>query len=90
MILRVSGGQSVQLDEGAFCTTDAATCSPRDASIGKSALGDLTGDLDSLSGGGFAIYVNPGTDKAYTMKGSGMSGDTFVAYAAALAKVATS
>jgi len=90
MILRVSGGQSVQLDEGAFCTTDPATCSPRESSIGKSAFGDLLGDLGSLSGGGFAIYVNPGTAKAYSIKGSGMSRDAFVADAAALAKVARS
>lgn len=90
IILKVAGGPKVEIDEGSFCTTDAATCSPHESLIGKSAFGDLLGDLDALSGGGFAIYVNPGTAKAYSIKGSGMSQDTFVAYAAALAKVARS
>jgi hypothetical protein len=90
MIFRVSGGLMVEINEGGFCTADAATCSPHESSIGKSAFGDLLGDLDTVSGGGFVIYVNPGTAKAYSIKGSGMSQDTFVAYAAALAKVARS
>lgn len=88
MVFKVSGGASVEIDEGSFCTTGAATCSPHDASLGKSAFGDLLGDLDTISGGGFVIYVNPGTAKAHSITGSGMSQETFVVYAAALAKVA--
>lgn len=88
VVLRVSGGPMVEINEGAFCSTSSATCSPHESSIGKSAFGDLLGDLDALSGGGFVIYVNPGTTEAYRIAGSGMSQETFVAYAAALAKVA--
>ena len=82
-------GESLRLDEGAFCTTDAAACSSG-TSVGTARFGDLPGSLHTLSGGGFAVYVNPGTATGYTLTGSGMSRDAFVSLASALAKVAKS
>jgi hypothetical protein len=80
----------LQIQEGAFCTTDAATCSPHSSVVGPADFGDLPGQLDTLADGSFAIYVNPGTARAYTLTGSGVNQATFVALAAALVKVAKS
>lgn len=76
------------INEGAFCTTSVAACSPHTgASLGAASFGDLSGQLYALSGGGFAIYVGPGTVHGYTAVGESMSQATFVALAAALMKV---
>jgi hypothetical protein len=83
------GGETLRLDEGAFCTTDTAACASGTA-VGNARFGDLPGSLHTLSGGGFAVYVNPGTATGYTLTGSGISRDAFVSLAAALAKVAKS
>ena len=82
-------GETLRLDEGAFCTTDASACATGTAA-GAARFGDLPGLLHTLSGGGFAVYVNPGTATGYTVTGSGMSRGAFVSLAAALAKVAKS
>jgi hypothetical protein len=88
MSWRGPGGTTIEIAEGSFCTTDADTCSPHAAVIGPATLGDMMGSLDTLSGGGFAVYVDPGTGKAYELTGSGMSQDAFVSLAAAVVKVA--
>ena len=82
-------GETIRLDEGAFCTTDSTTCASGTA-LGTARFGDLPGSLYSLSGGSFAVYVNPGTSKGYSLKGSGISRSAFVSLAAALARVAKS
>jgi hypothetical protein len=90
MTLTGPGGAAVSIDEGAFCTTSADACSTHESSISQTAFGDLLGDLDTLAGGGFAVYVNAGTSTGYTLTATGMSQDSFVAIAAAFAKVAKS
>jgi hypothetical protein len=84
------GAAKLEIDEGAFCTSDAATCSPHATVVGPSTFGDQLGSLDTVSDGSFAVYVNPGTATGYTLTGSGMGQDVFVSYAAALLKVARS
>jgi hypothetical protein len=81
------GGATLALREGAFCTSGAAACAPRTAELGTAGFGDLPGSLAAVSGG-FAVYVNPGTTHAYSLAGTGMSQETFVAIAAALVRVA--
>ena len=82
-------GETLRLDEGAFCTTDASACASGTA-VGTARFGDLPGSLHTLSGGGFAVYVNPGTATGYALAGSGMSRASFVSLAAALARLAKS
>jgi hypothetical protein len=82
----LSGGKIV-IQEGAFCTSGASTCSPHDTVVGSARFGDLSGSLDAISGGGFAIYVNPGTAVAYTATGTNVTQAAFVSIAAALIKV---
>ncbi len=84
------GGATLEVSEGAFCVGNAANCSPHATVAGTSAFGDLSGSLDTLSGGGFALYVNPGTATGYTVTGSGLSQGAFAAIAAAVVKVAKS
>lgn len=90
MTMHGPGGAKLQIDEGSFCTTGLDACSPHETSLGQAAFGDLIGSLDSATGGTYFVYVNAGTTRGYTLTGSGMSQETFVAYAAALAKVAKS
>jgi hypothetical protein len=79
-------GATFAISEGAFCTAGVANCSPKDTHIGNAKFGDLSGTLNSLSGA-FVIYVAPGTGKAYSATGKGMTQATFVALSAALAHV---
>ena len=81
-------GATLQLDEGAFCAADALACAPSSGALGSANFGDLAGSLDSLSGGGLVLYVAPGTARAYTLTGTGLSQESFVSIAAALVKVA--
>jgi len=80
------GGAQIAIQEGAFCTTGAAACSPHDSVIGSATFGGLTGSLDAV-GSGFAIYVAPGTAAGYTAKGTGVSQGTFTSIVASLVKV---
>jgi hypothetical protein len=84
------GGATLVIQEGAFCVTDAAMCAPHDTVAGTTPFGDLTGSLDTLSGGGFAVYIGPGTTRGYSLTGSSLSQDIFVSIAATLVKVAKS
>ena len=90
MTMNGPSGAAIAIDEGAFCTTSADACSTHDSTIGQTVFGDLLGDLDTIAGGGYAVYVNAGTSAGYTLTATGMSQDSFVAIAAAFAKVARS
>jgi hypothetical protein len=87
---RGPGGERIELQEGAYCTTGASACSPRDREIGPAAFGDRTGTLATLGpseSDGFAIYVDPGAAPSWAITGSGMDQATFVSLAAALLRV---
>jgi hypothetical protein len=87
------GGAIVNLKEGGFCTTSAAVCTPRDHPLGTAMFSDQVGGLVALgptAAGGFAIYVSGGTAHAYEINSTGPTQAKFVAYAAALVKVAKS
>jgi hypothetical protein len=80
------GGAVFTIQQGAFCTTSAAACSPHTAVLGSANFGDKSGTLDATSTGR-AIYVGPGTAQAYTATGANISQSAFVNLAAALMKV---
>ncbi len=85
------GGAKISLQEGAFCTGGLSLCSSHDSVVGPASFGDLPGTLDALGPTatfGYAIYIEPGTRKGYTITGTGMSQDAFTAIAAGLIKVA--
>jgi len=90
MTMNGPSGAAISIDEGAFCTTSADACSTHDSTVGQTVFGDLLGDLDTLAGGGYAVYVNAGTSAGYTLTATGMSQDSFAGIAAAFAKVARS
>ena len=83
------GTAKIVIQEGAFCTSGAAACSPHDSVIGSANFGDLSGSLDAV-GSGFAIYVSPGTAHGYTATGTDVSQATFVSIVGALVKIAKS
>ena len=83
-------GAKISLQEGAFCTGGLSLCSSHDSVIGPASFGDLQGTLDALGptpSFGYAIYIDPGTRKGYTITGVGLTQDAFKAIAAALLKV---
>jgi hypothetical protein len=87
---RGPAGERIELQEGAYCTSGASACSPRDHEIGPAAFGDRTGTLATLGpseSDGFAIYVDPGAAPSWAITGSGMDQATFVSLAAALLRV---
>jgi hypothetical protein len=65
-----------------------AACSPHQAVLGSAYFGNLDGQLVSLAGGGFAIYVAPGTSHGYTATGTGVTQSAFVGIVADLSMVA--
>ena len=84
------GGAKFSLQEGAFCTGGLSLCSSHDSVIGPASFGDLPGSLDALGptpADGYAVYVEPGSRKGYTITGTGMSQDAFAAIAAGVIKV---
>jgi hypothetical protein len=83
------GGATLEVAEGAYCTTSPVACSAHVSSLGNASFGDLTGALD-LTGASpvtYAIYVAPGTQHGYGISGTGMGQAKFAAYAAAMVKV---
>jgi hypothetical protein len=90
MMLKGPGGATLSMSEGAFCTGDAATCSPHSTVLGSASFGDLPGSLDTLADGSLALYINPGTRVGYMLTETGLSQAGFVSIAANLAKVAKS
>jgi len=104
-LYQTNGGAKIVLQEGAFCLTSAAACSPHDSTIGAAKFGDLDGTLYTCgtshgclsnpsypigAGAGLTIYVNPGQVAAYTATGRGVDQATFKAIVAALVRVAKS
>ncbi len=83
---QTTDGAKIAIQEGAFCTSGAAACSPGVAVAGSANFGDLTGSLHTVATG-FAIYVNPGTSHGYTATGTGVSQSAFVNIVAAMIKV---
>jgi len=84
------GGERIELQEGAYCTTGGSACSPRDHDLGTAPFGDLRGELVSLGpdvSDGFAIYVDPGAAPSWAITGTGMDRAAFQAIAAALLRV---
>jgi hypothetical protein len=84
------GGQRIEISEGAWCTTGASACSPRDHEIGPARFGDREGTLVTLGpavADGFAVYVDPGAAPSWAISGKGMDVDAFEAIAAALHRV---
>jgi hypothetical protein len=82
------GSGSITLDEGAFCTTSAATCSAHDAALGKARFGGLSGALDRTGGNtAYTIFVNPGSTHAYQLTGRGVDLATFKNIAAGFVPV---
>ncbi len=69
-------GAQIMIQEGAYCTS---TCAPGTAA-GAANFADQAGQLYTLAGGGFAIYVASGTNHAYTASGTNVSQATFVAF----------
>lgn len=85
---KANGGKQIVLNEGAFCTTGVDACSPHQGTLGSAYFGNLDGQLDSLAGGGFAVYVAPGTTRGYTATGTGITQAAFVSIVAGLSMVA--
>jgi hypothetical protein len=87
---RGPGGAKLSLQEGAFCTGGLSLCSSHDSVIGSASFGGLSGSLDALGptpADGYAIYIDPGTRKGYTITGTGLSPDAFKAIVAGVVKV---
>ena len=87
---RGPGGEKIEVRQGAYCTSDASACAPRDREIGSAAFGDRPGVLVALGGSekdGFAVYVDAGVAPSWAISGSGMDEAAFTAIAAALHRV---
>ncbi len=87
---RGPGGEGIEVRQGAWCTSDAGSCAPRDHEIGPAAFGDRQGLLVALGGSesdGYAVYVDPGAAPSWSIAGSGMDEAAFTAIAAALHRV---
>ena len=78
--------QIITIGEGNFCpqTADPSNCWTSVSSLGTASFGGLTGTLEQLSGGQFAVFVNPNTKTGYQIIGKGMTQSAFVAMAAAM------
>ncbi len=79
-------GATFTISEGAFCTSSPTTCAPKTKKIGTAKFGDLAGELDTVYAG-FALYVAPGTLKAYQAVGKSITQAQFTQMTAAMAKV---
>jgi len=80
------GGARLELHEGAFCAA-ADGCVPAGTDVGDAALGDRTGTLVTLDGGGWAVVVDRGEPISWLAVGTGMSQAAFQAIAGDLASV---
>ncbi len=70
-------GLHLELREGRWCTDSASACSPHAQDIGPISIGDLRGELMTLSSGGFVVYVDPGQSPSWTITGTGMDETAF-------------
>ena len=78
-------GQSLALRQGAPCTGEG--CPPSGTDLGEAAYGDLAGTLLDLSGGRFAVVVEPGANPSWTLVTDGLAADDVRRAAADLALV---
>jgi hypothetical protein len=78
--------QTITVDLGDFCaqTADPTNCWTAASKLGTAKFGGMTGTLEQLSGGQFAVFVNANTKTGYQIVGKGMTKSAFVAMAAAL------
>jgi hypothetical protein len=81
-----SAGLHLELREGHWCTDSASGCSPHDQDLGPIAVGDLHGELMTLSGG-YVVYIAPGDSPSWTFTGTGMDEAAFRNLVGALALV---
>jgi hypothetical protein len=82
------GTAALKLDEGRFCTTSPAVCSPHDEDLGTAMFGDLKGGVFLTNArAAYSIYAFPGTDHAYALTGQGMDLAEFKKMAAAFVRV---
>jgi hypothetical protein len=84
-----SSGGLITVGEGNFCA-GAPLCWSSASDLGTANFGDKAGSLKQLSGGQYAVFVDPGTTHGYQIVGKGVSQADFVAIAAAMVKVAKS
>jgi hypothetical protein len=81
--------QTVTVGEGDFCaqTADPPNCWTAASDLGPANFGTLTGTLEQLSGGQFAVFVNPNTKTGYQIIGKGMTQSAFVTMAASMVQI---
>jgi hypothetical protein len=77
-------GAKIVLKEGAFCLTSSVACSPHNSYLGSANFGDKSGGIYSLTSGGYAIYVAPGTSAGYTATGTSVTETAFIQIVAAV------
>jgi hypothetical protein len=84
-----ASGSSIQLSEGAWCTTSSTACLGPVTCSGTAYFADLPGIscVAKVDPSEYYVFVDTGTSRAYRMDGVGMSKDQFQAWASALAKV---
>lgn len=80
------GGARLELHEGAFCSS-ADGCVPSGADAGSAPLGDRTGTLVALDGGGWAVAIDRGKPISWLAVGTGLDQATFQQIAGDLAIV---
>jgi hypothetical protein len=78
--------QTITIGQGDFCaqTADPSNCWTSASDLGTATFGNLSGTLEQLSGGQFAVFVNPNTKTGYQIVGKGMTQSAFVVMAAAM------
>jgi hypothetical protein len=78
-----TAGNTISVGEGNFCV-GLPDCWTSVSDLGSANFGSMSGSLKQLSGGQFAVFVNPGTAHGYRIVGKGMSQASFVAIAAGM------
>jgi hypothetical protein len=73
---RTRTGGHLELREGRWCTAGVSACSPHDTILGSARFGNLTGQLETLSGD-LVLYVSPGQAASWTATGRGLDEATF-------------
>jgi hypothetical protein len=87
MAYRGPSGGILEVQEGAFCITDAAACSPRVATLQSVWMGQTPGTMVSRSDGKLAVYVSPGTPQAYEIVAAGVTQENLAAIVSVFAQV---
>jgi hypothetical protein len=91
---KTSGGATISIREGAFCTGSPTACTPYFTPLGAANFGPLAGmiyqtytPVTASLPNAFVVLVAPGTTHAYEMTGTGMTQAQLTAFAAAVVKV---